>query len=125
MSDTVTWQRIEGALVFAVALVIFLHMDDGLSWWVALALFFAPDISFAAYALGPRVGAAGYNLAHLYGLGTAVVALGLLQGSGVMVVAGLLWVAHSGFDRMLGYGLKSSRGFRHTHLGVIGRDPVA
>ena len=30
-------------------------------------------------------------------------------------------VAHAAFDRSLGYGLKYALGFRHTHLGLIGR----
>jgi hypothetical protein len=32
-------------------------------------------------------------------------------------------VAHIGFDRMLGYGLKHASGFGDTHLGRIGRPP--
>lgn len=30
--------------------------------------------------------------------------------------------AHIGMDRLLGYGLKYPTGFRHTHLGRIGRE---
>ena len=37
---------------------------------------------------------------------------------------GLLWVAHVGFDRMMGYGLKESSGFNDTHLGRIGRGTI-
>lgn len=37
-----------------------------------------------------------------------------------MSALGELWVAHAGFDRMLGYGLKSPEGFTVTHLGTIG-----
>jgi hypothetical protein len=29
--------------------------------------------------------------------------------------------SHAAFDRMLGYGLKYEQGFRHTHLGTIGK----
>jgi hypothetical protein len=32
----------------------------------------------------------------------------------------LIWLAHAGFDRALGYGLKYASGFRDTHLGRIG-----
>lgn len=32
-----------------------------------------------------------------------------------------LLLAHIGFDRALGHGLEHAQGFRHTHLGVIGR----
>ena len=33
----------------------------------------------------------------------------------------LIWAAHIGFDRLLGYGLKYGAGFGFTHLGRIGR----
>jgi hypothetical protein len=33
----------------------------------------------------------------------------------------LIWVAHIGFDRLLGYGLKYATAFGHTHLGVVGK----
>jgi hypothetical protein len=32
----------------------------------------------------------------------------------------LIWLAHIGFDRALGYGLKYKAGFGFTHLGRIG-----
>lgn len=120
MRETVIWQRVEGALVLVAACAIFLAQDGGLIWWAALAAFLAPDISFAAYLLGSRIGAIGYNLLHLYGTGAALLALGMAVGSVTFIQLGALWLAHSGFDRLLGYGLKSSNGFRHTHLGVIG-----
>ena len=34
----------------------------------------------------------------------------------------LVWFAHIGLDRALGYGLKYDAGFRFTHLGRIGKD---
>jgi hypothetical protein len=40
-------------------------------------------------------------------------------------VAGLIWCAHIGFDRAMGYGLKSTAGFGVTHLGHIGRGTAA
>ena len=33
----------------------------------------------------------------------------------------MIWLAHIGLDRALGYGLKYSKGFAFTHLGTIGR----
>jgi hypothetical protein len=32
----------------------------------------------------------------------------------------LIWLAHIGIDRALGYGLKYTTGFGFTHLGRIG-----
>ena len=123
MNGTVIWQRVEGALVFVAAGAMFFLQDGGFVWWVALAAFFAPDISFAAYAFGPRIGAIGYNLMHIYGLGAGVLAIGVALESVTAAQLGALWLAHAGFDRMLGYGLKSGNGFRFTHLGVIGPVP--
>jgi hypothetical protein len=31
----------------------------------------------------------------------------------------LVWFAHIGMDRALGYGLKYDDAFTHTHLGII------
>ena len=39
---------------------------------------------------------------------------------GVMGGLALIWAAHIGFDRALGYGLKYPSGFGDTHLGRIG-----
>ncbi|MEF9606012.1 DUF4260 family protein, partial [Paracoccus sp. PXZ] len=43
-------------------------------------------------------------------------------GSTGLIAGGGLWLAHVGFDRVLGYGLKLPSGFRDTHLGRIGRE---
>ncbi|AXC50476.1 DUF4260 family protein [Paracoccus suum] len=119
--DTVSWQRIEGGLVFLSALVLFVYLGGGIVWWLAIIVFLAPDISFAAYALGPKVGALLYNLVHVFAFGSIVLAAGVAFGSPTLSALGALWLAHSGFDRMLGYGLKSPEAFNMTHLGRIGR----
>ncbi|MGB8400729.1 DUF4260 family protein [Bradyrhizobium sp.] len=36
----------------------------------------------------------------------------------------MIWLAHIGFDRALGYGLKYQAGFGFTHLGRIGKAQV-
>ena len=120
MTDTIAWQRFEGAVLFVTAMVLIALWATGLSWWMMVVIFFAPDLSFAAYALGPRIGAFCYNLLHLYGFGAVMLALGAVMGQTWLVGTGVLWLAHAGFDRMLGYGLKSATGFTDTHLGVIG-----
>ena len=35
------------------------------------------------------------------------------------VLVSLVWFAHIGLDRGLGYGLKLPAGFKHTHLGRL------
>lgn len=121
MAGALLWQRAEGALVFVGALAILTLDWQPLVWWLAILIFFAPDLSFAAYLAGPKTGAAAYNAVHLYGLGLIVMALGALADLPLITACGFLWLAHAGFDRMLGYGLKLPTGFQDTHLGRIGR----
>jgi hypothetical protein len=102
--------RIEGAALFLIAVVLF----------VFAALILAPDLSFLAYLAGPRFGAAFYNAFHTT-TGPIVIALSdLMLGTTLGVPVALIWSAHIGADRMLGYGLKYERGFGFTHLGRIG-----
>ncbi|KAA9007955.1 DUF4260 family protein [Histidinibacterium aquaticum] len=122
MDRALGWQRAEGLLVFLGGLLIFWQTGSGLAWWAAVLLFFAPDLSFAGYLGGPKVGAALYNSVHIYGFGAGLLGLGVLAGMPVVAALGALWLAHSGFDRMLGYGLKLPEGFTATHLGRIGPD---
>lgn len=117
----VAWQRVEGVLVLIAGLALFWNIDSGLAWWLAIPIFFVPDLSFAAYAFGARLGAVGYNLVHVYGFGLALLAAGLVLALPMLAACGALFLAHAGFDRALGYGLKSSEGFGVTHLGRIGK----
>ena len=110
--------RLEGGLVLVGAVLAYSRFGAG--WLIFAALFLAPDISMAAYGFGPRVGAAGYNLVHTY-LSPAFLALiGFAFGLPVLYGLALIWTAHIGADRLLGYGLKYPSAFRDTHLGRIG-----
>ena len=91
----------------------------GGSWLAFAVLFFAPDLSFAGYVAGPRVGAALYNVAHSY-VGPLILAA-TLPSVGAGLPLALVWGAHIGFDRALGYGLKYPSAFGDTHLGRIGK----
>lgn len=119
MKDTVLWQRLEGLGVFCAALIYFAYLDSGFPIWVSVLIFFAPDLSFAAYAAGPKIGALVYNLVHVYALGAILLVAGLLTADPAMAGIGALMLAHTGFDRALGYGLKTTQGFKHTHLGDL------
>ena len=39
----------------------------------------------------------------------------------LMLSIAMIWLAHIGIDRALGFGLKYSAGFGFTHLGRIGK----
>lgn len=111
MIRAVPWQRVEGLIIFTVGLALFWHWNDTMLWWGALLVFFAPDLSFLGYLLGPRTGAFCYNAVHIYAFGAASLAIGLMMPIPLLAVLGALWLAHSGFDGMLGYGLKSPKAF--------------
>jgi hypothetical protein len=78
-------------------------------------------VSFLGYLAGSRVGAIAYNAAHSYIGALACFGSGLVLVAPELEVAGLIWCAHIGFDRAMGYGLKYAAGFAFTHLGRIGR----
>jgi len=112
------WLRLEGLLMLGVCTVLYAQV--GASWWLFAALFLVPDLSFAAYWIAPRAGMWAYNLTHAE-VGPAVLAVaGLLWMPALLPVA-LIWGAHIGWDRMLGYGLKLGTDFDQTHLGPIGK----
>jgi hypothetical protein len=115
-----TLLRLEGLTLFAG--MTLLYAVWGGSWWVYALLFFAPDLSFTAYLAGPRFGAIVYNAAHSYMAPMALMTTGFATNSPLTLSIALVWLAHIGFDRALGYGLKYSAGFGFTHLGRIGKD---
>ena len=107
------------ALAVVVASVA-LYFDGDYAAWAFFAFLLAPDLSFAGYLAGPRVGAVIYNLAHTYEWPVALAAGCLLSGeAGLPVQIALIWAAHVGIDRVLGYGLKYPTAFKDTHLGRV------
>jgi len=108
--------RLEGVAVLALAVA--LYTRTGSSWWLFGTLLLAPDLAFLGYLGGPRLGAVAYNALHTY-LGPAVV-VAYCQGVGIGTSIALVWAAHIGMDRALGFGLKYASGFGITHLGAMG-----
>ena len=107
--------RLEG--LAALALAAAAYAAAGAPWWLFAALLLAPDLAMAGYALGPRAGAAAYNAAHSYVAPALLWASGAVLGADLAAFA-LIWAAHIGMDRALGYGLKG-RSFAETHLGAL------
>jgi hypothetical protein len=114
-----TLLRLEGFALFA-GMTLLYGVWDG-SWWIYGILFFVPDVSFAAYLAGPRFGAMIYNAAHSYLAPMSMMTLGFATTEPLILSIAMIWLAHIGFDRMLGYGLKYAAGFGFTHMGRIGK----
>lgn len=113
--------RLEGLCALIAASVAYSRF--GLGWGTFALFFFTPDLSFLGYLAGPKVGAVSYNLAHSYIGAVACLVAGSVLPAPTLLCAGIIWCAHIGFDRALGYGLKYEEGFGFTHLGRIGRFP--
>jgi hypothetical protein len=110
--------RSEGAAILVAASTAYVY--GGHSWWLFAALFLLPDISMLGYLANPRVGSAAYNAAHTLTAALLLAGVGAVLGSALILSLGAIWLAHIGFDRMLGYGLKYASGFANTHLGQLG-----
>jgi Domain of unknown function (DUF4260) len=115
-----TMLRLEGLTLF-IGMTL-LYAVWGGSWWIYAILFLAPDLSFAAYLAGPKVGAIVYNTAHSYMVPVTLLTLGFALASPLTLSIAMIWMAHIGIDRTLGYGLKYFAGFGFTHLGRIGKE---
>ncbi|HZA60301.1 MAG TPA: DUF4260 domain-containing protein [Actinomycetota bacterium] len=111
--------RSEGAALLAMALT--LYWQFGTSWLLFVVLLLAPDVGMLGFLRGSRAGAALYNAFHTYVPPAILAVAGVLLESELVWSLSLIWFAHIGMDRLLGYGLKYPTGFQDTHLGRIGR----
>jgi hypothetical protein len=83
-------------------------------------LFLVFDLSMIGYVRSPGLGAWTYNLGHSYALPMTLGPIAYIADSRAALIITLAWVFHIAVDRLLGYGLKFSDRFTHTHLGDIG-----
>jgi hypothetical protein len=119
MGTPLTLLRLEGLVVLAAASCA--YQAVGARWSLFALLFLVPDLSMLGYLVNRRVGAACYNAGHSYFGPALLLALGAAFHTPTALAVACIWVAHVGFDRLLGYGLKYASGFGDTHLGRKGR----
>jgi hypothetical protein len=50
-----------------------------------------------------------------------IFVIGVMLANQPLQLTGLILFGHSSMDRVLGYGMKYSDSFQHTHLGMIGK----
>ena len=104
---------------FLASIVALYFLPVHVYWWVWIILFLLPDISMLGYLLNTGVGAISYNLFHHKGIALIITALGFYYGLLWLEVTGIVLFGHAAMDRVLGYGLKYSDSFKHTHLASI------
>ena len=92
-------------------------------WWVYPILILGPDISMLGYLVNEKIGAFCYNVIHHKGIAIALILSGMILDpmNIYLTTTGIILFGHSSMDRMVGYGLKYSTSFKHTHLGKIGK----
>lgn len=109
--------RLEGLAALSAACIVYRESDY--HWGGFFLLFLLPDLSMVGYAWGPRAGARAYNAVHTY-LPPCLLWLVAHYGHRpALLPLALIWIAHIGFDRLLGYGLKYDTAFKDTHLGRV------
>jgi hypothetical protein len=107
--------RLEGAALLAGSLLAF--TTTGRPWWLIPLTLLLPDLSALGYLGGTVLGARVYNVFHITPLPALLVGVGWWQNASLATALGLIWLAHIGMDRTVGYGLKYGDDFQHTHLG--------
>lgn len=108
--------HLEGVAVLIVSL-LFYHWSQG-SWLQFALLFLLPDLSMLGYAASIRAGAITHKIFHTYVGPLVLAAYSFGSNRPAIVSLSLIWIAHIGLDRMLGFGLKYPTRFNDTHLNL-------
>jgi hypothetical protein len=111
--------KLEELLMFVLSVFWFSKLNY--AWWWYPVLFFTPDLSMLGYLGGTKLGAITYNFVHHKALSIAIFVIGVMLANQTLQLTGLILFGHSSMDRVLGYGMKHSDSFQHTHLGMIGK----
>jgi hypothetical protein len=109
--------RLEGMVTFILLTLIYYSTGNSLKQFIIL--FFLPDLSMLGYLVNNRMGSIIYNIGHSYLIPMLIACCLIITDKTNYLYLVYIWVAHIGFDRMLGYGLKYSESFYVTHLGNI------
>ncbi len=119
MRQSVIFQRVESAVIFFASLYFYIYLDFSLLLFALLLFVF--DIFMIGYIFNARIGAFVYNLGHSMIFPPMLLVAGYATDVRALIGLSLIWFAHIGLDRGLGYGLKLTSGFKNTHLGHIGK----
>jgi hypothetical protein len=106
-------------LIAAILVAVFFVTIGDFQWYWLPVMFLVFDISAAGYFINPKVGAIAYNIGHSIVGPAIILALFIATSNDAFLFVALAWLFHIFVDRALGYGLKHSTGFHHTHLGTI------
>ncbi len=119
MRQHIIFQRIEAFTLFIIS--TYFYFDLGFSLVAYLLLLLVFDVFMVGYIKNAKVGAYIYNLGHSLIFPLVILLIAWATNSEAAMGLSLIWMAHIGLDRFLGYGLKLASGFKETHLGKIGK----
>ena len=112
--------RIESMFIFVAAISLYYTQDYK---WKTFAIFLlAPDLSMIGYLINKKIGAIIYNLGHTYATPALLLLYSYTCNQDLLYPYIIIWTTHIAMDRMIGFGLKSFKGFRYTHLGFVGKE---
>ena len=120
LTKTTLLLRLEGLTIFILGIVIYWKFSYG--WPLFWMTFLIPDVALFAYLFNRNIGAAAYNVTHAKILPSICAVIGMTYNQHLLLALSIIWFVHIGVDRFLGFGLKYSRGFKFTHLGIIGKN---
>lgn len=119
MEHSIIIQRIEAGFLLIASIFLYIYLGFNLLYFVP-ALFLI-DVFMVGYLYSKSTGAYLYNLGHSFIIPSVLFIIGIPTTNNVIIGLGLIWAAHIGMDRALGYGLKLKTAFTDTHLGKIGK----
>ena len=109
--------HLEGLIVLLGSVYFYASIDG--SWWLFFLCLFLPDLFMLAYVFNDGIGALIYNIGHTYVIPLILLILSVSLKQDLLLALSLIWIAHIGMDRTVGYGLKYSTQFKDTHLQKV------
>src|SRR4051794_16300939 len=92
------WLRLDGLVLLAAALILFAATPQ--PWWPVPAGILSPGLFLLGSLRGPRAGAAVSTPGPAYPLPAAMSLVGAVGLHPLTLALGLLWLAHTGMDRL-------------------------
>ncbi|WP_008826827.1 DUF4260 domain-containing protein [Haloplasma contractile] len=109
--------HIEGLVILILMLVLYNYINY--NWWLFIVLLLVPDLSMLGYIINTRIGAVIYNMFHTYVFTVGLAIIAITINHELLLAVSIIFTAHIGMDRTLGYGLKYPSGFKDTHMQRI------
>jgi hypothetical protein len=113
---------IEELAQMLLCLYLLFQLPEHVTVLALIPLFFVPDIFAAGFFVNNATGTFLYNFSHHKVVAIAMAVIGYFLPSNFLLQMGIIFYAHSCFDRTLGYGLKYLGNPSKTHLGYMGKE---